>query len=127
MSRSTFSAYPGTWHVQFSSRRLWHGKRNVQAIFTAPNSLDYTYQDHEALGIKTHKEVNWEVAGDGKDGKLEGWMTETDAGIVDTSGKYVYFIDTGQDIPGLNISGGFLFFSFFFFELTDANLAVISR
>jgi hypothetical protein len=97
--------------VQFSSRRLWHGKRNVQAIFTASNSPDYTNQEHEELGIKTHREVNWEVTGYGKDGKLEGWMTETDAGIVDTAGKYFYSIDTGQNIPGLNISGG-LFFIF---------------
>jgi hypothetical protein len=123
MSPSTFSAYPGTWHVQYSSRRLWHGKRNVQAIFTASSSLGYTYQDHEELEIKTHREVNWEVTAYGKDGKLESWMTETDAGIVDNSGIYFYSIDTGQDIPELNISGGL----FFIFELTDANLAVISR
>jgi hypothetical protein len=123
MSRSTFSAYPGTWHVQFSSRRLWHGKRNVQAIFTASNSLDYTYQDHEELEIKTHREVNWEVTAYGKDGKLESWMTETDAGIVDNSGIYFYSIDAGQDIPGTRHLRRFIFIS----ELTDANLAVISR
>ena len=95
--------------MQFSSRRLWHGKRNVQAIFTASNSLDYTYQDHEEREIKTHREVNWEVTGYGKDGKLEGWMTETDAGIVDTSGKYLYSIDTGQGYTGAQYLKGFFY------------------
>jgi hypothetical protein len=101
MSPFAFSVYPGTWHVQCSSRKLWHGKRNVQANFAASNSLDYTYQEHEELNIKTHKDADWEVAGDGKDGKLEGWMTETEAGIVDSSGKYFFSFVTTKISQGL--------------------------
>jgi hypothetical protein len=108
MSLSTFSLYPGTWHVQFSSRKLWLGKRNVQANFAASRSLDYTYQEHDELDIKTHKEEDWEVAGGGKDGKLEDWMTETEMGIVDTAGKYFYSVNTGQVTPRVNISGEFI-------------------
>lgn len=96
--------------MQFSSRRLWHGKRNVQAIFTASNSLDYTYQDHEELEIKTHREVNWEVTAYGKDGKLESWMTEMDAGIVDTSGNISIPLTPDKIYPGLGISGGLFLF-----------------
>ncbi|KAF8860145.1 hypothetical protein BDZ45DRAFT_801150 [Acephala macrosclerotiorum] len=87
MPPSTFSTYPGTWHVQYSSRKLWHGKRNVQAKFTASDSLEYTYQEQEISEIKAHEETDWKVVGNGKDGKLETWMTETEGGIEDTSGE----------------------------------------
>jgi hypothetical protein len=97
MPPSTFPTYPGTWHVQYSSRKLWHGKRNVHANFTASDSLDYTYQVQNLLGlhppseIKAYEETDWKVVGNGKDGKLESWMTETEAGIVDTSGEIFIF------------------------------------
>jgi len=96
---STSSAYPVTWHVQYSSRKLWDGKRNVHANFTASGSLDYTYQVHSLIflglplpsEIKVYEETDWKVVGSGKDGKLESWMTETEAGIVDTSGEIFLF------------------------------------
>jgi hypothetical protein len=91
MPPSALSTYPETWHVQYSSRKLWHGKRNVHATFIASGSLDYTYQEHEALEIKTYEETEWKVAGDGRDGQLEIWMTETETGIVDTSGEIFSF------------------------------------
>ncbi|KAE9369698.1 hypothetical protein N431DRAFT_560464 [Stipitochalara longipes BDJ] len=83
----TTSKHPGTWHLQYSSRKLWHGKRNVHAHFTASDSLEYSYQEHEALEIKARDEKEWKIAGIGKDGKLESWMTEVDGWIADTSGE----------------------------------------
>jgi hypothetical protein len=104
--------------VQFSSRGLWHGKRNVQANFTASNSLDYTYQEYEELKIKPHRETDWEVAGDGKDGKLESWMTETEAGIVDTSGKYFFSFVMAKISKGLTSHD-------FFFNLNQRMLTLL--
>ncbi len=103
MPLSTFSTYPGTWHVQYSSRKLWHGKRNVHANFTALDYLDYTYQEYEGSEVKSHEEIDWKVVGNGKDGKLESWMTETEAGIVDTSGEYFFSIRFWKDIVRLDI------------------------
>lgn len=77
--------------MQYSSRKLWYGKRNVQAKFTASKFLNYTYQEQEVLEIKAHEETDWEVIGNGKDGKLETWMTETEGGIEDTSGEIFLF------------------------------------
>jgi hypothetical protein len=87
MSSSTLSPYPGTWYVQYSSRSLWHRRRNIHAIFTDKNSLEYTYQEMGSVEIKSHQELNWEVVGIGKDGKLESWMKETGVGIEDNSGE----------------------------------------
>jgi hypothetical protein len=83
----TLYLYPGTWHVQYSSRDLWHGKRNGHANFTDTKSLKYTYQEINTVEIKSHQELSWEVVGSGKDGKLESWMKETEVGIEDTSGE----------------------------------------
>jgi hypothetical protein len=85
------TTYPETWHVQYSSRKLWHGKRNVHANFTASDSLDYTYQEKWGFRIKAYEETDWKVVGNGKDGKLESWMTETEFGIEDTSGEIFLF------------------------------------
>jgi hypothetical protein len=53
--------------------------------------LDYTYQEHQVSEIKAHQETDWKVIGNGKDGTLESWMTETELGIVDTAGKLFIF------------------------------------
>jgi len=84
----TLSPHPGTWHVQYSSRDIWHGRRNVHAIFTDKNSLEYTYQEMKTEEIKSHQESSWKVVGNGKDGKLESWMKETEMGIEDPSGEF---------------------------------------
>lgn len=73
--------------MQYSTRNLWLGRRNVHAIFTDTNSLDYTYQELGAVEIRSHQELSWDVVGNGKDGKLESWMKETGMGIEDTSGE----------------------------------------
>jgi len=85
MPLSTSSTYPGTWHLQYSSRNIWIGKRNAHASFTTSNSLSYTYQDHHSLEIKSRDEKVLKVVATGKDGKLESWMTEVDGGIVGPS------------------------------------------
>jgi hypothetical protein len=87
MSPPIYSSYPGIWHVQHSSRELWHGKRNVHAEFTAEGSLDCTYQERETSEIKAYKDTDWEVVVDGKDGHLQCWMKETEYGIEDSAGE----------------------------------------
>lgn len=84
---------PGTWHVQHSSRRLWHLKRNVHVIADA-GVLEYTYQSETASEIQTHKEADWKIVETGRDGKLETWMIETEAGIQDAAGKKIIPICT---------------------------------
>ena len=73
--------------MQHSSRQLWHGRRNVHTEFTAEGSLNYTYQERETLEIKAHKDTDWRVVVDGKDGHLQSWMIETEFGIEDSSGE----------------------------------------
>jgi hypothetical protein len=91
MPPSTLSSHswPGTGYVQYSSRTFWHGRRNVHAVFLDTASLKYTYQEMNNVEVKSHEELKGEVVADGKDGKLESWMKETEMGIEDPSGKLI--------------------------------------
>jgi hypothetical protein len=82
----------GDWYVRHSTRAIWHGKRNVQVNGshdkrTLPSeTLLYSYQERADPEVKTRLEECCKLLGQGKDGKLESWMRETEWGIEDSSG-----------------------------------------
>lgn len=82
-----------TWYLQYSTRAIWQGRRNVQVRAADDQSelpletREYTFQALDALDVKTWCDTGEPIVLHGLDGKLLSWMKVTDAGVEDDSGQ----------------------------------------